>query len=95
MEEGETRQENIDALEARLNKMYFLYDSSTGAGAATSHTVTHNLGSVYCNVTVVDEDNNVVIPQSIVFDSATALTVTFNTAIQCKVVVMGLAPAVA
>jgi len=66
--------------------MYFLY---TGA-SASSHTVTHNLGQQYCNVTVVDATDNVVIPESIVFTSANALTVTFNSAIACKVVVMGL-----
>lgn len=67
-------------------KIYFLY---TGA-SNTSHTVTHNLGQQYCNVTVVDASDEVVIPQSITFDSTTQLTVTFNTAIACKVVVMGV-----
>ncbi len=75
------------ALDAKIGKMYFLYDGST---AAASHTVTHNLGQKYCNVTVVSEDE-VVIPQSVSFGSANELTVTFNTAIACKVIVMGLA----
>lgn len=61
------------------------------AVAATSWTVTHNLGTKYCNVTVVDNTDNVVIPQSIVFNSTTGLTVTFNTAVAGKVVVMGVA----
>ncbi len=72
----------------QAKNVYFLY---TSGGAATSHTVTHNLGQKFCNVTVVDSTDNVVIPQSIVFDSTTGLTVTFNTAIVCKVVVMGIA----
>ncbi len=72
----------------QAKKVYFLYDSA--ASPATSHTVTHNLGQRYCNVTVVDDTHNVVIPQSIVFNSTTQLTVTFNTAIDCKVVVMGI-----
>jgi len=72
----------------QAKNVYFLY---TSGGAATSHTVTHNLGQKFCNVTVVDSTDNVVIPQSIVFNSTTGLTVTFNTAIDCKVVVMGIA----
>jgi len=69
----------------RVTALYYLY---TGA-SATSHVVTHSLGQKYCNVTVVDVTDNVVIPQSIVFDSTTQLTVTFNATIACKVVVMG------
>jgi hypothetical protein len=67
--------------------VYFLYDGST---AAATHTVTHNLGQKYCNVTVVDSTDNVVIPESIVFGTANQLTVTFNTSIACKVIVMGV-----
>jgi hypothetical protein len=69
-------------------KIYHLHDQDT---AATTWTVTHDLGVRYCNVTVVDASDEVVIPQSIVFDSTTQLTVTFNTAIAGKVVVMGIA----
>lgn len=66
---------------------YYLYTSS--ASAAT-HVVLHNLGSKFATVTVVDADDNVIIPQGVKFDSATQLTVTFNTAIDCKVVISGL-----
>lgn len=65
-------------------KTYFLYDGAS----ATSHTVTHGLGQKYCNVTVVDSTDEVIIPQSITFNSATQLTVTFTSAIACRVVVM-------
>ena len=58
---------------------------------STTWTVAHSLGQMYCNVTVVDAGDEVVIPQSITFNSATQLTVTFNTAIAGKVVVMGIA----
>ena len=58
--------------------------------AATTHTVIHNLGQTYCNVTVVDATDEVVIPQSITFNSANQLTVVFNTAIACKVIVTGV-----
>ena len=59
--------------------------------AATTWTVTHGLGTRYCNVTIVDATDEVVIPQSITFTSTTVVTVTFNTAIAGKAVVMGIA----
>jgi hypothetical protein len=67
-----------------------IYHLHTEGSAATTWTVTHNIGAQYCNVTVVDATDNVVIPESIVYDSTTQLTVTFNTAIAGKVVVMGV-----
>ena len=69
-------------------KIYHVEDVTL---AAATWNVTHNLGVKYCNVTVVDGSDEVVIPQSITFDSTTGLTVTFNTAIAGKVVVMGIA----
>lgn len=77
----------FDALEARVNGATFVYDGST---AATTHTVTHNLGFQYCNVTVVDSSNGVIIPDSITFDSTTQLTVVLNSSSTCKVVVTGV-----
>ncbi|MNC25817.1 hypothetical protein D3C75_739240 [compost metagenome] len=71
-----------------LNKTYFVHDyTNTGATAAIS--VVHNLGVKYCNVTVVDEEDEVFIPQSIKFIDANTLEVTLNTDITGKVVVMG------
>jgi hypothetical protein len=78
----------VNTLNTTIDNLYFLYDGSS----ATSHTVTHNLGQRYCNVTVIDTSTStheVVIPQAIVFDTANQLTVTFNTSVPCKVVVMG------
>jgi hypothetical protein len=47
---------------------------------------------MYCNVTVIDAANNeVIIPQSIVFTDANSLAVTLNVSLAVKVVVMGLA----
>lgn len=69
-------------------KIYHLHTESV---AATTWTVTHDIGQQYVNVTVVDAANEVIIPQSITFTSTTVLTVTFNTAITGKVVVMGIA----
>ena len=77
----------VKALSDRYAASYVVYNGST---PATSHTVTHNLGTQYANVTVVDTNNQVIIPQSITFDSTSALTVTFNSSIACKVIVSGL-----
>ena len=71
-------------------KAYFLYDSVVEASTAASYTVNHNLGQKYCNVTVVDSTDEVVIPQSIRFVSENQLVVTFNTVIDTKIVVMGI-----
>ncbi|MNC27780.1 hypothetical protein D3C75_759680 [compost metagenome] len=71
-----------------LNKTYFVHPyTNTGATAAIS--VVHNLGVKYCNVSVVDSDDEVFIPQSIKFIDANTLEVTLNTDISGNVVVMG------
>lgn len=76
------------ALETRLQGGYFLYEQVTTAAA--SHTVTHNMGTKYVQVSVVDENDEVVIPQSITFNTANALTVTFASASLCRIIVTGL-----
>lgn len=63
------------------------------AVAASTWIITHGLGQKFCNVTVADATDEVVIPQSIKFDSATQLTVTFNTAIAGSVMVSGVSGA--
>jgi hypothetical protein len=68
-------------------QIYFLYQA---VSASTSHSVGHNLGQKYCNVTVVDDTDEVVIPQSITYVDANTLTVTFNSPLQATVVVMGV-----
>lgn len=78
---------SIAGLAAAQSGGYYLY---TAAIAATTHVVTHAMGNQFANVTVVDAANQVVIPQSITFDDVNQLTVTFNTAITCKVVISGL-----
>lgn len=84
-----TARGNADtAINDKIALGYFLYSSS---GADTSHTVTHGIGTRYCVVTVIDPSTNEqVIPNSVVFDSTSQLTVTFNTSVNCKVAVMGL-----
>jgi len=68
-------------------RLHFVHDGSV---AALSHTVTHGLNQQYCQVTVCDASDQVIIPDSITFTSTTALTVTFNTSIACKVIVTGV-----
>lgn len=66
---------------------FFLY---TSGAAATSHTVTHNLGNKYATVTVIDDTDFVIIPNTIKYDTINQLTVTFSVATSCKVAVSGL-----
>jgi hypothetical protein len=53
----------------------------TQTSAASTWTVTHNLGVQYPNVTVYDNNNNVIIPQTIVATDANTLTLTFGSAV--------------
>lgn len=70
-----------------VNKRVFYVYTGT---SSTSHNVGHNIGQKYCHVTVVDENDEVIIPESIKFDSVNQLTVLFTSAIACKVVVSGV-----
>jgi hypothetical protein len=67
--------------------IYYLYESST---PTTTHTITHGIGQKFCNVTVADDTDDVIIPQSITFYDANSLIVTFTSSINCKVIVMGV-----
>jgi hypothetical protein len=53
----------------------------TQSTAASTWTVSHNLGVQYPNVTVYDNNNNVIIPQTIVATDANTLTLTFGSAV--------------
>jgi hypothetical protein len=53
----------------------------TQSSAASTWTVSHNLGVQYPNVTVYDNNNNVIIPQTIVATDANTLTLTFGSAV--------------
>jgi hypothetical protein len=78
----------LTALTNRLVAGYFVYDG-TGA-AATSHTVAHNMGNKYVQVTVLDSSDDVILPESIHFTDANSVAVTFTSAETCRVVVTGL-----
>lgn len=67
-----------------------VYHNHTQSSAASTWTVTHNLGQQFCNVTVYDGSNQVIIPNTITFTSSSALEVTFTTSITGGVVVMGV-----
>jgi hypothetical protein len=79
--------QDITDLTARYAASFVVVDSST---PATSHVITHNLGTQYVNVTVVNASDEVIIPDSIVFTNANTVTVGLNLAAACKVVVAGL-----
>lgn len=78
----------IDQVVASLNKTYYAH-TYTNTGATAAITVAHNLGVKYCNVTVVDDLDEVFIPQAIKFIDANTLEVTLNSDISGTVVVMG------
>lgn len=79
---------NTTALAARLNAGTFVYEEVTTASA--THVVNHNLGNKYATVVVTDENDEVMIPQSITFNTANSLTVTFAGASLCRVIVTGV-----
>lgn len=84
----QTANQTTTDLETRVEGGYFVYDGT--ATPATSHTVTHNLGNKYVQVTVVDATDEVVLAESITYTDANSLTVTFTNAEACRVIVTGL-----
>jgi len=69
-------------------KIFYVHDAAT---AATSWVVNHDLGVKYTTVVIVDDTDEVIIPESITYNSSTQLTVTFNIPVAGKAVVMGVA----
>jgi hypothetical protein len=80
----------------KIDTAYAIY---TSTAASMTHVITHNCAQKYCLVTVVDNTtgsdtlDQVIIPHSIKYDSANQLTVTFNQAIDCVVIINGLTAA--
>jgi hypothetical protein len=60
------------------------------SASATSHSISHNLGQQYVNVTVVDASDQVIIPQSITMTDANTVTVTLSSAAAVTVIVTGV-----
>ena len=68
------------------------YFAFVAASANTSHTVTHNIGTKYVNVSVYDDaTGEAIIPQSIVLTDDNNVTVTVTPAVKVAVVVTGIA----
>jgi hypothetical protein len=59
--------------------------------SATTWTVVHGIGQKFVNVTIYDNTDNVIIPNSIVATDTNTTTVTFNAAVAGTCVVMGIA----
>lgn len=81
---GAATKQQVDTVNTRLTDSFYLHDGNV---AATSFTVTHNLGQQYPQVQVINSSNKVIQPDEITFDSANQLTVTFLSAITCKITV--------
>ena len=76
----------VDAVRSAMEGSTFVFDGNV---ASATHVVAHNIGSQFCNVTVVDSANKQILPDSVTFDDANQLTVGFSSAITCKVIVTG------
>lgn len=74
----------LKSLSDAVNARTFVYD---GSSSNTTHTVTHNLGQKFCQVEVIDSNDKVVIPDSVVFTNTNELVVSFSSAMTCTVVV--------
>lgn len=83
-----SKQLSIDTtfLTEYLNKGKFLY---TADSAQTTHTITHNIGTKVCSVTIADS-NGEMIMGDVTFTNENSLTVTFTSAVQCTVYVQGI-----
>lgn len=88
---GAATKQYVDAVESRVTTLEgqqeFGYFNQAPGSALTSHSVTHNLGTQYCHVTVIDSSDQIVIPQDVTFDSANALTVTLSSAEAVRIIV--------
>jgi hypothetical protein len=78
------------ALNDRITAGHFVYDG-TGAQDA-SHTVTHNIGVKFVNVTIVDGNDEVIMPESITFNDANELTVVLSEGLGIRVICTASAP---
>ena len=71
-----------------VNKKIF---HTASVSSSATWTVVHNLGCQFVNVTIYDNTNNVIIPESIVASSINITTITFNVAVAGTAVIMGVA----
>lgn len=78
----------ISALANRYSNSTFVYDGT--ATAQASHAVAHGLGSKYVQVTVVDENDFVILPDDVQFVDANNLVVSVVPATKVRVIVTGV-----
>lgn len=80
------------ALQTRLEACFYVFEEVTTA--ADSYVITHNIGSKYLNVTVYDENDEVLMPDTIVATTVNTTTVTFAEPQLCRIILSGLKAAV-
>jgi hypothetical protein len=81
-------QTDVDAVENRLTQGYYVYNGI--ATVNTTHTVNHGMGNQYVQVTVVDENDQVIIPNTITYTDTNNLSVVLSSAEGVRVIVTGL-----
>lgn len=79
--------DDVTALQAKVDGNFIVFDGT--ATAQTSFSIQHNLGNKYQQVSVVDENDQVIIPDSIRFVDANNLTVTLAEAAKIRVIISG------
>lgn len=82
----------IQDLADRVSTGHFVYDGT--AVAASTHNVAHGIGTKYVQVTVVDENDNVVMVDEITFVDANNLTVSVVPSSRVRVICTAVTPAV-
>ena len=70
-----------------------IYAQSGLRSTSTSHVYNHGLDQQWVTVTVLDNTDQVIIPNSITMTDANNVTVTFGTSIECRIIVMGVSAA--
>lgn len=76
------------AANARIDGGVFVFDGTTGDSSDT-YTITHNLGYKYAQVSVFDENDSLIMPDSIRLVDANSLQVTLAVPQKIRVVVTG------
>ena len=75
-------------LATRMEASKVVYDGT--AAAAITHTITHNLNDQFVQVSVLNEANRQVIAGEVECTDANTVTVSFETAQKCRVVITGI-----
>lgn len=81
-------QTDVNAVENRMTQGYYVYNGL--ASSLTTHTVVHSMGNQFVQVTVVDSNDQVIIPNTITYTDADTVTVVLSSAEGVRVIVTGL-----